>query len=303
MSPGEPHDRTVTMQVRLPVGEPEPEHTPVLQACLTVLHGQGADLGRIHVIERETLIGRAPDADLSLTDPGVSWRHARVWVDPDGRHWLEDVGSTNGTRVRSRTLRGRAGLKEGDKILLGATILRFGLVDSLELGFQREVAALATVDPLTGLEAKRCFDDALEATLAIARQQGSSVALLMMDLDGIKAINDRHGHLFGAHCIGEAGRIIGRVIGRFGRVCRFGGDEFMACLPGHDAAAALQLAERARTAIDGAGMHRAGVPLHPTLSIGVACFPEDGDEAGELTAAADSALYRAKAQGKNRVSL
>jgi two-component system, cell cycle response regulator len=303
MSQGERRDRTVTMQVRIPVPEPDPEHTPVLQACLTVLRGQGADLGRIHAIELEALIGRAPDAELRLTDPGVSWRHARVWCEPDGRHWLEDLGSTNGTRMRSRTLRGKIVLKEGDKILLGATILRFGLVDSLELGFQREVAQLATTDPLSGLEAKRCFDDALDAALASARQYGASLALLMMDMDGIKAINDAHGHLFGAHCIGEAGRIIGRVVGGVGRACRFGGDEFMAFVPGYDAAAALQLGERIRAAIDGAGMHRDGVALHPTLSIGAACFPDDGDEAGELTAAADSALYRAKAQGKNRVSL
>lgn len=181
-------------------------------------------------------------------------------------------------------------------------MVRFSLADEWDLDFQREVAQLVSTDPLTGLGSKRSFDEALDQALACSRELGEPLALLMMDLDRIKPINDRYGHLFGAHCIREAGRIIGRVVGDAGQACRFGGDEFTAFLPGRDRTAALELAERIRVAVETAGMAKDGVPLSPTISIGAAAFPVDADGVLDLTAAADRALYRAKARGKNRVS-
>jgi diguanylate cyclase (GGDEF)-like protein len=127
--------------------------------------------------------------------------------------------------------------------------------------------------------------------------------MLMMDMDGVKQINDTYGHLFGAHVIGEAGRIIARVIDGKGRACRFGGDEFSAFLPGVDLDAAMKIAEQIRQTVDTAGMVKDEIPLHPTISIGVACYPEAGNDSTSLVAIADEALYRAKDLGKNTVSV
>jgi diguanylate cyclase (GGDEF)-like protein len=124
-----------------------------------------------------------------------------------------------------------------------------------------------------------------------------------MDLDGIKKINDTHGHLFGAYTIGEAGRIIGRIIEGRGIGSRFGGDEFLAALPSLDRAAAAAVAEEIRLAIAHHPFQREGVQLFPGISIGVGSYPEDATSQEALFEHADKALYRAKQGGKNRVSL
>jgi diguanylate cyclase (GGDEF)-like protein len=122
-----------------------------------------------------------------------------------------------------------------------------------------------------------------------------------MDLDGIKQINDTHGHLFGAYVIGEAGRVIGQVIQRAGIGCRFGGDEYLAALPGQSAEQAALLAERILESIRTHRFVKDGIELKPGVSIGVAALPEDADSPESLFDAADKAMYRAKQAGKNRV--
>jgi two-component system, cell cycle response regulator len=125
---------------------------------------------------------------------------------------------------------------------------------------------------------------------------------LMMDLDGIKPINDTHGHLFGAYVIGESGRVIGRVLDKRGFASRFGGDEYIAALPGDTLEASRAIGEEIRAAIGAFPFEREGVPLRPGISVGVAAFPENASDAEGLLKCADEALYRAKRAGKNRVS-
>ncbi len=288
---------------REPLSPPEPSGaTPRRIAFLTVIRGGKRDLGRNVVVDRPIVIGRAEDADLPLQDLVVSWRHARVL--PRGRHHvLEDLGSTNGTHVDGGLITAPWNLREGEKIFVGDTVVRFSMADEMDLGFHDMVSQLVSTDPLTGLESKRSFDDALDYALEAARANGLTLSILMMDMDGVKTINDTHGHLFGAHCIGETGRLIARVLGSRGQACRFGGDEFTAFLPGILKRDAVEVGEEIRGALEGAGLSKDGIALRPTISIGVASFPEDGGKLLELIAAADRALYRAKAAGRNRVSV
>ncbi len=216
---------------------------------------------------------------------------------------MNDLCTTNGTRVNGRPVEGPWLLREGENIFLGNSVVRFSLANEIEVGFHQELVQLVSTDPLTGLESKRYFDDALDNALITALRKGKPLAVLMMDMDGIKPINDTHGHLFGAYCIGTAGCIMGRVIGTAGHICRFGGDEFIAFLPGHDRLVSLEMAERVRMAIENAGMEKDGISLRPTISIGVALFPHHAEEVLDLVATADQALYRAKAEGKNKVSV
>ena len=273
------------------------------KAYLTVIRGSNHDLGRYVVIETSVSIGRGADVDLRLQDNGVSRHHVRIERRDDGSYVLADQGSMNGTHVGGEAVGEPRALRDGDKIFVGETVLRFALADDLDLGYQTEVAQIVGQDPLTGLESKRRFDDALAWALQRSRATGVPTALLMMDMDGVKRINDTHGHLFGAHVIGETGRILARHLGASGHACRFGGDEFCAFLPGQDPAAAQETAEAIRRAVEQAGMKKDGIPLAPTLSIGLATCPADADEPTPLLACADAALYRAKAAGKNRVSL
>jgi len=270
-------------------------HRPVL----VVISGQ--EVGTRRPVDGSlVVIGRDPDVDLILTDALVSSRHARL--EDRGDSWtLVDLGSTNGT-----TVNGEKGsefpLKHGDKIVLGATVVRFEMQDRLAHAYAEHVEKLLHIDELSGLLVRRKFDLDLKAALDSARAANTPVGLLMMDLDGIKAINDTHGHLFGAYVIGESGRVIGCVLEKRGFASRFGGDEFIAALPACTFEAAMAVGEEIRAAIGVFPFEREGVPLRPGISIGVAAFPEGASDAESLVQRADEALYRAKRAGKNRVS-
>jgi len=275
----------------------------LLRGYLTVIRGADHDLGTYVVIDGSVSIGRGRDVELRLQDDGVSRRHIRIDRNEEGIYELFDLGSTNGTHVSGEAVDATRVLRDGDKIFVGDSVLRFALADDIDLGYQTEVAQIVGQDPLTGLESKRRFDDALAYGITASRQHNAPLALLMMDMDGVKSINDTHGHLFGAHVIGETGRILARHLGHTGQACRFGGDEFCAFLPGQDRETALQTAEAIRLAVEQAGMSKDGIPLAPTLSIGIAACPVDAEDPTELLARADAALYRAKAAGKNRVAI
>jgi diguanylate cyclase (GGDEF)-like protein len=271
------------------------------QAFVSVVRSR-ADLGGHAFITGPIVFGRDPNCSFPLHDLRVSWRHATITPDGSDGYQLIDLRSTNGTLVNGIPVDGPRTLHDGDKIFVGETVIRFSLADEMDIDFHNEVAALVGTDPLTGLPSKRRFDDELEFALQTAIKSGGTLAMLMMDMDGVKQINDSHGHLFGAHVIGETGRLIALVLGGKGRACRFGGDEFSAFLPAHDVTSASAIAEQIRHAVETAEMEKDGIPLHPTISIGVACYPDVGHDPLTLVSMADAALYRAKHQGRNRVA-
>ena len=279
----------------------EPQKTSGTKAFLNVIRSR-ADLGAYVFIDGPVVVGRDPDCNIPLQDLGVSRRHAMISPNSNGEFVLTDLESTNGTRVNGMPVARKCVLRDGEKIIVGGTVLRFGLADQMDIDFHSEISTLVSTDPLTGLPSKRRFDQALEFAMEDCGRNVRPLSLLMMDMDGLKKINDTHGHLFGAHAIGETGKVIARVLGGTGQACRFGGDEFSAFLPAYDIEAATALAEQIRFAVETAGLEKDGISLKPTISIGVAAYPDTGDKLLELVASADGALYRAKAMGKNCVA-
>ena len=277
------------------------QKTSGTKAFLNVIRSR-ADLGTYVFIDGPVVVGRDPGCNIPLQDLGVSRRHAMISPTSSGEYVLRDLESTNGTRVNGMPVARECVLRDGEKIIVGGTVLRFGLADQMDIDFHSEMSTLVSTDPLTGLPSKRRFDQALEFALEDCGRNSLPLSLLMMDMDGLKKINDTHGHLFGAHAIGETGKLIDRVIGGTGQACRFGGDEFSAFLPAHDIEAAIALAEKIRLAVENAGLEKDGISLKPTISIGVASYPDTGEKPLELVASADGALYRAKANGKNCVA-
>jgi two-component system, cell cycle response regulator len=193
-------------------------------------------------------------------------------------------------------------LQANDRILFGSTAVSFEMQDALKQAYNENVERLLNVDDLSGLFVRRKFENELGLLLEQAHQSKQPLALLVMDLDGIKSINDTHGHLFGAHVIGEAGRRIGSVLGNRGIACRFGGDEYLAALPGADRIGAETLGREILTSINSQPFAKDGAILRPGISVGFAVFPDDASDPTELFQRADEALYRAKQAGKNRVS-
>ena len=269
-------------------------HRPVL-VVLT-----GAEMSTRVVVDHSLLIGRDPEGDLVLSDALVSWHHARI--EDRGDSWaLVDLDSTNGVTVNGEAKREHV-LSPNDRIVVGSTAISFELQDALKQAFNDSLEQMLNIDDLSGLLVRRKFDAELERIVETARQLKQSAALLVMDLDGLKKINDTHGHLFGAYVIGEAGRVIGRVIADQGVACRFGGDEYLAALPETDIAGAETMANAILEAIANHPFAKDDIPLKPGISIGVAAFPADASDANELFEAADRALYRAKHAGKGRVA-
>lgn len=259
----------------------------------------GNEAGARVVLEGTVVVGRNPAHQLALSDAGVSWTHARV--EDRGDTWtVVDLGSTNGTTVNDRKV-AECVLQPGDKIAFARTVVRFEVQDAYDQAYDVIIERMMNIDDLSGLLVRRKFDVELEAMLTTAQARGEPVGLLVMDLDGIKAINDTHGHLFGAYTIGEVGKLIGSVISGHGIGSRFGGDEFLAALPGMDLDATVAMGQRIHREVAEHHFEREAVVLRPGISIGAASYPTQARSAAELFQAADEAMYRAKKQGKNRV--
>lgn len=163
----------------------------------------------------------------------------------------------------------------------------------------RTLASLALTDALTGLVNHRYFHDRLAEELALARQQSRPLALVALDLDHFKAINDTHGHPYGDAALQKAGAALAGVVRTIDTVARVGGEEFALLLPGADAELAYAIAERARAAVAAVPLNGSGL----SFSAGIACYPEDAWSPTSLIELADEALYLAKRGGRNQTRL
>ena len=165
-----------------------------------------------------------------------------------------------------------------------------------------EATRLSITDGLTSLWNRRQFDLRLAAELQRALRFGEPFSVVLLDLDQMKPINDRLGHQAGDAALIEVAHRLSSAIRDVDLVSRFGGDEFGLILPNTGLAGALRLAEKVKTVIAADPMELAAdVPTRVTVSVGVASYPEHGTSGRELVAAADAALYRAKAAGGDRL--
>jgi diguanylate cyclase (GGDEF)-like protein len=159
----------------------------------------------------------------------------------------------------------------------------------------------ALVDGLTGIANRRQCEDALTAEIARAERLGTTLTLILADLDDFKAVNDAHGHAVGDDVLRQFARALRSTVRDSDLAGRWGGEEFLLLLPGADAAGGAQLADRIRAAFAGRPFEgRNAERVRVTCSFGVAQHQPGADQR-ELFSAADRALYRAKRAGKNRV--
>jgi diguanylate cyclase (GGDEF)-like protein len=159
----------------------------------------------------------------------------------------------------------------------------------------------AATDGLTGLPNKRAIADALQRLFAQATTLSAPLALLLLDLDHFKQVNDQRSHQVGDQVLANVGAVLRAAMRDLDFVGRNGGEEFAVLLPDTDIAAALIVAERVRAAI--AEMTLPGTDVAVTVSIGIAVFPDHASTPDRLERLADAALYVAKRQGRNRVEL
>jgi diguanylate cyclase (GGDEF)-like protein len=171
-------------------------------------------------------------------------------------------------------------------------------------GLHETVQTQAITDPLTGLNNRRHFDAALDAEIGRTRRFGGDVGLVMLDLDGLKPVNDRYGHQEGDRVLVELATLLRGLTRDVDQLARYGGDEVAIILPQTDLAGSELLAERIRSGIEGLAVQPVGAdaPLGLTASFGVAALPETASDRDGLLGAADAALLRAKRDGGNRIA-
>lgn len=188
---------------------------------------------------------------------------------------------------------------------LGATWL-LAFVAVAYAGHQRRTVdhalALSRTDPLTGLFNRSQLFVTLEQEVSRTRRSERGFCVLMIDLDGLKAINDTAGHLRGDEVLRAVGAVIHGSIRTVDSAYRYGGDEFVVMLPETDIVGAFVVAEKIRIGAEEVGMMMGGLEPVTSVSIGLVSHPEDGLSAEELMSAADRAMYTAKKLGKNQIS-
>jgi diguanylate cyclase (GGDEF)-like protein/PAS domain S-box-containing protein len=244
------------------------------------------------------------------------------FVHPDAWHAFEDTlreGSLTPTTLQVQTMfRSRAG---GTIEVDGALSFFVENGRVITRGIFRDISArrhserallaanaalerLATTDGLTGVLNRRAFDARLWEELARARRAGTAISIALLDVDCFKLYNDAYGHIQGDECLKQIGACLRATTRRAGELAaRYGGEEFILLLPGCDALAAAEMAHRLRDSIEALRMEHRKHPLGiVTASLGVASFDAHTMASNkDLITAADAALYRAKAAGRNRV--
>ena len=243
-------------------------------------------------------------ADIVVRDVEVAPKQASIRHE-DRAHVIRDLATGEAIVVNGEVLgtSEERRLADGDRIFVGDSVLEFSRDDPVKAQFHGALDRLINRDYLTGLLAKKRFDEEFELRLRAMKAVERPLSVLMADIDNLKKINDQHGHLVGEFVVGEVGRIIGELHSGVGsQATRFGGDEYQSMLPGLDKQEALTVAEQIRRRVEEYAFEHNGTLANPTLSVGVAAYPEDGATRNALTYAADEALYKAKHAGGNTVS-
>lgn len=169
--------------------------------------------------------------------------------------------------------------------------------------YNEQLESLASHDALTGVLNTRAYRRACDVQVALARRTGQPYAVLFIDLDHFKKVNDIHGHAAGDAVLKTVARRVASSLRSTDILGRIGGEEFSVFLPSTPREGALRLAENLRQAIEQSEPDIGGLRLKVTASIGVAVCEGAAQEISEIQHSADEAMYRAKAQGRNRVSL
>jgi diguanylate cyclase (GGDEF)-like protein len=194
--------------------------------------------------------------------------------------------------------RGFTGFHKDALRILQAVSTKLALVIENAMKYE-QVSASATTDFLTGLPNSRALHIHLESELARCRRLGGSLTVMVTDLDGFKAVNDRFGHLEGDEVLRAIGSALRMACREYDYVARMGGDEFVLLLPGlQQADAGAKVAQLNQVVSEAA--HSACAEAKLELSVGEAWFPADGEDAETLLAAADQRMYRSKTARKLR---
>ncbi|MGH9382638.1 MAG: diguanylate cyclase [Thermoanaerobaculia bacterium] len=298
-------DSHATWQISGDGGGSVPAAVPLEVNLIVIWHPDEELLGRRYrLAPGSTLeIGRSSSCEIALKGVlSVSRRHARISY-RDDQVTIQDLGSTNQTFVNDRPVEGEMPLASGDRFQVGAVHFKYLRERDPEHAYHRAIYQLVTHDGLTEIFNKRKFGEDAEREFSRARRYQRPLALMLFDVDHFKQINDQHGHLCGDYVLQRIARVCGRELRPEQTFARVGGEEFAVLCPETDLEGAAQLADRLRRVVATGRFRFAGTDLRVRCSFGVAPRGPDTPTFEALYAAADRAMYRSKAAGRDCVTV
>lgn len=259
--------------------------------------------GMIPIVETGYVVGRSESCQLRLDDEAASRRHFRIERRGE-QFWLTDLDSTNGTLVNDQAVT-EVQLSPGDRISVGKHIFKFLKGDAVEVEYYEAIYGMMTQDGLTSAVNKRAFLDILSRETLRSINTGRPLALVMIDIDHFKQINDQFGHLAGDSVLKETVHRMREVLESHVVLARYGGEEFALLIPELHAEQAARVAERCRAVVADQPIVACNKTIPVTISAGVADLlqlsPDSLTPHSDLIARADAQLYEAKNSGRNRV--
>jgi two-component system, cell cycle response regulator len=280
-----------------------PSSTSRYPTYLIVLNG-GIPGAMLPLSNAGNQLGRSVDNTIQLADTSISRYHAFLGTDEEGEVRLTDLGSTNGTFLNGQRLAENTPVRihDGDRLQFGADVIfKFIRPDPCEEQFQREMFERTVRDPLTGLYNRTFFLAQFGPLADRGALRGLGTAVLMLDIDHFKKINDNHGHEIGDAVLREVAGVLRQATRSDDLVARYGGEEFVVALPVAAPDQATERAERVRSILASRRIVAAGVPLRVTASLGLAFTPPGRLRSiAALIATADKGLYLAKNGGRDR---
>jgi diguanylate cyclase (GGDEF)-like protein len=270
-------------------------------ACVVHIYPTGPGMGtRYSLTDSPVVLGRGNDCDIRINDHSVSRRHARIQPGADG-YYAVDLQSTNGTYVNDIPA-SICKLKDGDYLRVGNCIYRYLAGGSVEAEYHEEIYRLTIIDALTDIHNKRYLLEFLDREIARSARYSRPLALILLDLDRFKAVNDDLGHLGGDFTLREVAACVKSSIRKEELFARYGGEEFVIVLPETTLEGASSVAERLRSLVAKHIFHYEGKSYAVTISLGVSTTSGDPTMTPhELIRLADEKLYQAKNEGRNRV--
>lgn len=300
-------DLKATTHVCVSPVKPVEEDTQILPPSpmyLIMVHG-GTTGAMLRIEGPETTLGRSAENTHQFHDPTVSRRHACLSYDEDGGAWLVDQGSSNGTYLDNKRLvpGSPVRIEDGARIQLGVSVvLKYVSLDPCDERFQREMFERTVRDNLTGLYNRGYFMEQVGPLCERNRMRNLGTALLMVDVDHFKRVNDVHGHDVGDAALREVAKALRESTRAEDLVARYGGEEFILALPVVGCEQGVERAERIREQLAVRPVRAGRKDLRITASVGVSCTTMARPRAVKaLIATADIALYEAKRAGRDRV--
>lgn len=268
-------------------------------ACCVQIYGK--DIGRKYPLDTvQITIGRGADNNIVVDMDNVSRAHCRVFSGAGG-HYVEDLGSTNGTFVNDIEVLQRRKLMNGDLLKIGGTIFKFIDGDNIEQLYYEEIYRMAIIDGLTQIYNKRYFLEFLEREMARCLRYERPLTLILFDLDRFKRVNDEFGHLAGDYVLKRVASLVeDHNIRKEECFARYGGEEFAILLPDTPLDRGVILADKVRGMIEKTDFEFEDNEIPVTLSLGVSELAE-GESADAFIKKSDEMLYKAKQTGRNRV--